>query len=221
MCKIIVALPTNPETSLRRYGRALPHAHSSLSCPTVKEPEERKRILRTSGRCFVCLRRNHISHKCWSSGHCSSGHCSTCRRRHHTSVCSMPASGDTPSTTGTTTLTPQPPTAPVSATSAVCGGSHTPILLQTARTKVREAGRHYHGPTVEVRAILDTRSLRSYVTTSTYVQQVYTARKESHSELMVIKAFCSERGKGESIRCVMNRLVVVPHICDPVSIQPD
>ena len=39
-------------------------AHPSLSCQTVREPEERKRMLRTSGRCFVCLGRNHVSRNC-------------------------------------------------------------------------------------------------------------------------------------------------------------
>ena len=34
-------------------------SHPSLSCQTVREPEERKQMLHTSGRCFVCLRRNH------------------------------------------------------------------------------------------------------------------------------------------------------------------
>ena len=36
-------------------------AHSSNSCRTVTQPEARKTILQKSGRCFVCLRRGHIS----------------------------------------------------------------------------------------------------------------------------------------------------------------
>ena len=50
-----------------------------------------------------------------------------------------------------------------------------PILLQTARAKVRNAEQRNHGPTVEVRAILDTGSQRSYVTTR--VQRALRAGK--------------------------------------------
>ena len=31
-------------------------SHTSNSCPTVTNPEERKRILRTTGCCFICLK---------------------------------------------------------------------------------------------------------------------------------------------------------------------
>ena len=70
--------------------------HSSNSCQTVTDPEERKRLLRTSGRCFVCLRRHHISRNCRSPARCSK-----CRGRHHTSICSnssaWPMTGTLPS----------------------------------------------------------------------------------------------------------------------------
>ena len=54
-------------------------AHSSGICQTVSDPEGRKQILRTSGRCFVCLRRNHLSRNCRLTGRCAKYH-----GRHHT-----------------------------------------------------------------------------------------------------------------------------------------
>lgn len=57
--------------------------HSSTSCRTVTDLEERKCLLRTGGRCYVCLKRHHISRNCRSSTRCSH-----CRGRHHTSICS-------------------------------------------------------------------------------------------------------------------------------------
>ena len=36
-------------------------SHTSNLCQTVTNVEERKRILRTTGRCFICLKRHHIS----------------------------------------------------------------------------------------------------------------------------------------------------------------
>ena len=56
--------------------------HMSVSCPKVTGVEARKEILRKSGRCFVCLRRNHISRNCRSSLKCN-----TCNGRHHVSIC--------------------------------------------------------------------------------------------------------------------------------------
>ena len=66
-------------------------SHTSNSCPTVTNPEERKRILRTTGRCFICLKRCHISRDCRSSGRCSN-----CRGRHHTSICTTSSSRTEP-----------------------------------------------------------------------------------------------------------------------------
>ena len=66
-------------------------AHPTSTCPVVRDTGERKQILRTGGRCFVCLRRNHLSRNCRSSGRCN-----TCHRRHHTSICSASSNGDTP-----------------------------------------------------------------------------------------------------------------------------
>ena len=61
-------LPT--ATALLSSGPVIPKSsycrqnHSSASCRSVTDVAARKQILRTTGRCFVCLRRNHMSREC-------------------------------------------------------------------------------------------------------------------------------------------------------------
>ena len=52
--------------------------HMSTSCTTVTRTAARKDILRRTGRCYVCLRKNHLS-KDYRSSH----NCRMCRGRHH------------------------------------------------------------------------------------------------------------------------------------------
>lgn len=107
--------------------------------------------------------------------------------------------------------------------------SHTPILLQTAKVVVRDAARPQAGPQLEVRAILDSGSQRSYVTAR--VCDALEA-KTSRSERMVIKTFGSAHENSSVYNIVEVMLtatdgealilpmVVVLHICDPVRTPP-
>ena len=88
--------------------------HSSNSCPVVTNITERKQVLKTSGRCFVCIKKHHISRDCRSTLKCSK-----CNGRHHFSICrgepSRPATNSQPSTTnmslsGSGSLSDQPTT---------------------------------------------------------------------------------------------------------------
>ena len=56
--------------------------HASISCNTVTNAAARKEILLKQGRCFVCLRKSHISHNCPSRIKCFK-----CGGRHHVSIC--------------------------------------------------------------------------------------------------------------------------------------
>ncbi len=56
-------------------------SHPSASCSTVTDVAARKQSLKVSGRCFNCLRRNHVSRNCRSSSRCQK-----CKRKHHTSI---------------------------------------------------------------------------------------------------------------------------------------
>ena len=67
--------------------------HSPLQCVKVTDIEVRKAILMKTGRCFVCLKRNHKAKECRSSMTCSN-----CRKRHHTSICGASSKAITTST---------------------------------------------------------------------------------------------------------------------------
>lgn len=56
--------------------------HTSNSCQSIKEVDVQKQLLCKAGRCFNCLRRNHMSQAC-----CSSGRCTKCRGKHHSNIC--------------------------------------------------------------------------------------------------------------------------------------
>ena len=57
--------------------------HASASCSTVTDVAERKVALRKSGRCFVCLKKYHMSRDCRSRLRFGK-----CNGRHHVSICS-------------------------------------------------------------------------------------------------------------------------------------
>ena len=61
------ALFTNNSSPNCTYCRS---PHPSSNCTTVANIDARKDVLRKSGRCFICLRRNHISRACRSNARC-------------------------------------------------------------------------------------------------------------------------------------------------------
>ena len=56
--------------------------HPSEGCTSVATLEKRASILRRQGRCFNCLRRNHMVRNCKSSSRCG-----RCSGKHHESIC--------------------------------------------------------------------------------------------------------------------------------------
>ena len=74
--------------------------HAAEACTTVKRIEDRKQILRKSGRCFVCLRRGHISRECRSQSKCHK-----CSAR-HVSVCMQVSMNEGSAAPPVTTPTP-------------------------------------------------------------------------------------------------------------------
>ena len=117
----------------------------------------------------------------------------------------------------------------VPVTSSMCVNSPTLILLQTAKAIVYDASQSESTSSLEVRAILDLVSQRTYVTVR--VQEALNMRRV-HSESMIIKTFGSERENKGTCNIVELGIVtkngepltlsavVVPHICDPVRMQP-
>ena len=155
-------------------------SHFSGECGVVTTPDERKQILRRSGRCYICLRKYHVSKDCRSSNRCRK-----CGGRHHSSICSKIAPRNPRKDNPTTNAANHPPVAAApnpsnaslpsglnpqassfapATTTTLCSNDTMAVLLQTARTYV-------YSPTspqsmVEVRVLLDGGSQRSYVTNS-------------------------------------------------------
>ena len=111
--------------------------HSSTECTTVSSISARKQILRTSGRCFNCLRKGHLVRNCRSPRRCQ-----RCNGRHHSSICEGRSLERTPSgvdqlSLAQPTSTPLNPEAPPFTTtptsSNLCTDGMKAVLLQTAR----------------------------------------------------------------------------------------
>ena len=150
--------------------------------------------------------------------------------RHHSSICmTYHTSADATATSSDISTRNLPP--PTSAsqdvyvpTTTALIGSHMPILLQTAKVTVCGTS---SGSTLEVRAILDSGSQRSYTTIR--VRERLQLRMVQ-SENMSIKSFGSTT-EDQQVRDVVKMkilmknsdplilaAVVVPHICDAIPV---
>ena len=95
--------------------------HPSNSCGVVVQPQARKQVLQRAGRCFICLRRGHVSKDCTCNRKCSK-----CSGRHHISICtkgSAPQRGQ--SSNQTPTNPPQPPKPPPPSTNSAASMAPT------------------------------------------------------------------------------------------------
>ena len=57
--------------------------HKSQNCRTVSNFAARKKIIRDTKRCFICLKQGHLSSQCKSKLSCFK-----CSERHHAAICS-------------------------------------------------------------------------------------------------------------------------------------
>ena len=163
-------------------------SHLSHSCGIVPQLQARRQVLLKAGRCFICLRRGHISRECRSSMRCSK-----CRGRHHISICPSSftdssvhtgtgAFNDTNHSQGSVpdASTSRPPGgSPAAQRSGLNAGAPTfqaqaprstslwvnsdrAILLQTAQALVSNPNVPQHSRNAHL--ILDCGSQRSYIT---------------------------------------------------------
>ena len=203
--------------------------HPSVSCNSVTDVPARKEILRKSGRCYVCLRKNHLSRECRSNLTCKK-----CRGRHHVSICSRRSNQGSQSSSPEDTSTQSPPTevstnqeSSQGSTSTLYAGSRNSVLLQTARVQLFNLNTNGYDTTT--RAILDTGSQRTYVTCRLRDElNLPTIRTES----LRIKTFGSTESYEASCNVVQLGLMtrhdgviemtalVVPCICNPLTAQP-
>ena len=203
--------------------------HQSSSCAAVADINARKEVLRKSGRCYVCLRKYHISRNCRSTVNCS-----RCRGRHHVTICPRmtPRSSNDPNTPipgAQGGLSPLPGNMQGS-TNTLYVDAQTPVLLQTARLQLYNLSDTRVPPIcVAVRAIMDSGSQRTYVT-SQVRERLNPPTKRTES--LRIKTFGSTEGQdtvceavelglltrdGETLKLTA---MVVPFICNPLTSQP-
>ena len=210
--------------------------HPSDACGTVVQVDARKQILKKSGRCFVCLKKGHISRECRSKSRCSK-----CGGRHHISICSNSPGRNAPPTTAHSTqpaansVTPtksnlNPEATPFVATpTTTCFSASTSktVLLLTVRSVVYNPDVPHSN--MEVRAILDLGSQRSYITNQVKDALALTPAGEQR---MSILTFGSNRRNTQTCQMVKvsmrtregpdkeMELFSVPLICEPLVTQP-
>ena len=204
--------------------------HQSISCTVVTDINARKEVLRKSGRCYVCLRKHHISRD-----YRSSGSCSECRGRHHVTIRPRTSSRANDGPPGASPG-PMPEGASQASgsvqvsTSTMYVDSQTPVLLQMARLQLFNFDNVTVPPnSIKVRAIMDSGSQRTYVT-SRVRESLHLPVKRT--ETLSIKTFGSTEGQdtvcetvelglitkiGESLKLIA---LVVPFICNPLTSQP-
>ena len=221
--------------------------HAPNDCTTVREVDARKQLLRRAGRCFSCLRKGHLGRDCRSKSRCrvckGRHHTSICGSSPLSGSGSrqappQPSGGVTlqsppaeaPTTCATTThstLNPSAPTFPPPATStSLCAASDKVILLQTALANVSSP--HDRNHVLRVRIVMDSGSQRSYLTQRVKDRLSLPVTNEQR---LSIAAFGSRRGQPrqcEVVRLIIAtksginqelELLVVPHICDPLTTQ--
>jgi len=222
--------------------------HPSSMCTTVTQVEARRDILKKSGRCFCCLKRGHLGRECRSQVRCSNcngrHHRSICTRgltqqalRTTTttttsadSVTSTPRQPmqPKPNQSSQTALDPSaaafPGTVPTSTAMYTC--TDKSIFLQTAQTDVYNP----LNPTMvmKVRVILDSGSQKSYI--SQVVKNTLNLERQNSQHLSIATFGAKKESKlyetvevGMKMRHGVDHVfsvLVVPHICEPISPQP-
>lgn len=222
----------NPSTPACCYCQ---QGHSSNSCKSVLDVDERKKILRRSGRCYVCLRKGHVSRNCRSTTKCY-----RCKGKHHSSICSPGPTRDAtprdPPPTDSVVPTSPPaagartglnPGAPTFSSSSLLTVANQSVLLQTALTSIYDPKQPQK--MMKVRLILDSGSQHSYL--SSRAKETLHLVPEDECQL-AIAAFGSKRSGAQTcgvVRVGMKThrgpdieltLLTVPYICEPLSVQP-
>ena len=128
-------------------------SHYSSACKKIVSLDERKEVLKRSGRCFNCLRPNHRVRDCDSRQNCR-----YCHRKHHQSLCE---SQSTVKFNHVSDQRAQTPDTTVNTIDTVKGRQL--VLLQTARAVATNGVK---SRIENVRILFDNGSQRSYITDS-------------------------------------------------------
>ena len=169
--------------------------HYSASCETVDDSNKRKDILRKAGRCFVCLKTNHMSKNCVSPRNCRH-----CNNRHHQSICdrtpkshvNQKALGGSEKENSSKDDSKNPENV-TTGTTNTSTNRHT-VLLQTARAVAFDENSNRSTP---VRVLFDNGSQRSYVTDSLRAR---LGLKVDKREKLRLNTFGETRYKSQDLR---------------------
>ena len=214
--------------------------HPSSGCQVVTQTDTRKQILRRTGRCFICLRRGHISRECRSTMKCTK-----CGNRHHTSIClkdsphaephlpssrptgGLPVQGTSTSTSSRPGLNSDAAVYPTSSNITLYANLDKAILLQTAQAPV--CNPTMPNALMRVRIVFDTGSQRSYVSHRIRDALSLTPEGEQHMSIATFGSCRRDPQLCEVVQiCVRLRdgqdkllkVFTVPLICEPLSCQP-
>ena len=172
-------------------------SHPSSSCTALTNIDDRKGVLRKAGRCYVCLRKHHLSRNCRSGNSCVK-----CGGRHHISLCQRSTTSSPSQSQGATPVSTES-TVPRSGntdrtTNTMCVDSQIPVLLQTAKLQLYNLQDTQSTP-VASRAILDSGSQRTYVTSR--VREMLRLPVD-HTEALCIRTFGSSGERIEDCEVV-------------------
>ena len=199
--------------------------HRSTKCTVVTDVKARKSILRNKGRCFLCLKSNHVSKDCRSGRPCYH-----CGGYHHISICPKKGSGLPAAVQAhTDQQTESPSTESTSANVAAQRNkkSGKAVLLQTAYSTV--SGVNNGEKKAKARILFDSGSQRSYI--SEKLRNALSLKADK-SETLVIKAFGDSKEQVKVCDLVQVAVEgldgqtstyltahVVPSICAPINGQ--
>ena len=145
----------------------------SKDCNILTHIPTRKNLLKRQGRCFICLRKNHLARNCEPQSKCFK-----CNKRHDVSIREQ---NSTP-TAEQPTIQVSDNTGATTTTTAYLASSNS-VLLQTARANLKSTS---NNEAFSVRLLFDSRSQKSYITEKTRTAlRLSTIRKQT----MMINAF--------------------------------
>ena len=191
--------------------------HPSAKCAVVTDISARKQILREKGKCFRCLRSNHLARECTSKA------CYRCGKQHHPSICTALENRQTPSQGVSVNSGGENQR---ETTTSLLTNSKNGVLLQTARANVSRANDETR--TRNTRIIFDSCSQKTYV--SEKLQKSLNLPVVG-SDTLLIKTFgetSAKLRKCDIVQFAVHSLdnmriyvtgYVVPTICSPVSNQ--
>ena len=183
-------------------------------------------MLHKAGRCYICLRRHHVSRDCRSTMRCSE-----CKGRHHISICLRSTSGVCANSPTSTTMPERARSdtrAPPESTNNMCVNTQALVLLQTAKMPVYNLSLK-GSPVIQARAIFDSGSQRTYITSRL---SKALSLHPSHTETLYVKTFGSTQGEERNCDVVDLGIItkeegslslsalIVPIICSPLMSQP-